>query len=82
MLIAERTLPLVPRHRRSPGFTLGEAARIRRDVLANKAELECPRCSGDLQVVGARGEEDIIWITTCCDCKLSLVVHRRAGDLA
>ena len=80
MLIAERSTSRRIRH--SLGFSLSEAARIRRDILASKVDLECPRCAGNLEVVGTRGGEDVVWITTCPDCKLSLVVHRRAGDLA
>jgi len=81
MLTAERRAPRLPGSRHSPGFSLGEAAQIRRDVLTMSSHPECPRCGGELDVVGAKGADDIIWITTCADCRLSLVVHRRAGDL-
>ena len=80
MLIAEQVTSRP--FRKSFGFSLSEAARIRRDILAGNPSLECPRCAGNLEVVGTRGGEDVVWITTCADCRTSLVVHRRAGDLA
>jgi len=79
MLIAERA----PRTFRSrPAFSLGEAIRIRRDILDRKTNPECPRCAGALNVVGSRGGEDFVWITSCADCRLSVMVHCRSGDLA
>jgi hypothetical protein len=80
MLIAERTQRTYTTSR--PAFSLGEAARIRRDLLSHKADLECPRCGGALGRVGARGGQDFVWITTCGDCRLSVVVQCRTGDLA
>lgn len=85
MLIAERApsrTVVSPNARRSPGYTLGEAACIRRDILARKAELECPRCGGHIGTVQAGPNEDAIWFAGCTDCRLSLVVHCRAGDLS
>ena len=84
MLIAEprvsrTTLP--PATRRTPGYTLGEAASIRRDILAHRKDLECPRCAGRIGTVQAGLDEDAIWFAGCNDCRLSLVVHCQAGDL-
>jgi hypothetical protein len=80
MLITERSDRA--QFRTSPSFSLGEATRIRRDILARKPELECPRCAGHLHVVDTRGAQDSVWITTCRDCRLSVLVHCRVGDLA
>lgn len=86
MLTAEReplvARPAAPVRRSSPGFSLGEATRIRRDILAQKTDLECPRCAGRLGTVRARTIGNDIWIAGCLDCHLSLVVHCRPGDLA
>jgi hypothetical protein len=85
MLIAEREpsrTVLSPKTRSTPGYTLGEAARIRRDILARLPEIECPRCAGKIGTVQAGPDEDAIWIAGCNDCRLSLVVHCRAGDLS
>lgn len=84
MLTAERGTPritLPTTIRRSPGFTLGEATQIRRDILSHKPVLECPRCAGKMDTVRAGDSEDAFWIAGCTDCGLSVVVHCRAGDL-
>ena len=79
-MIAER---LAPRTRRtSPGFSLAEATRIRRDIVTKKREVECPRCAGHLGTEHVGGEEDAIWMARCPDCGLSLMVHHRLGDIS
>jgi hypothetical protein len=79
MLIAERTSRAPTR--RIVSFSLSEAARIQRDILASK-RLECPRCGGALHAVGNRGEDELVWITTCGDCRLSVMVHCKADKPA
>ena len=80
MLTAER----VDRdaRRRSPGFSLAEATRIRRDLVARKTDVECPRCAGHLGAERTGESDDAIWLTRCPDCGLSLMVHHRSGDIS
>ena len=69
-------------HRRSPGFSLGEATQIRRDILAHKHDVKCPRCAGRLGTQNAGGADGATWMAKCPDCGLSLIVHHRTGDVS
>ena len=80
MLIAERRERAY--ERKSPGFTLTEATRIRRDIQSGKGVVECPRCAGTLDAIGTHGSGDIVWMTVCPDCRLSVMVHCRAEEVA
>jgi hypothetical protein len=78
-----QTTELAPRtHARpSQGFSLGEATRIRRDLVSDKADIHCPRCDDLLASVSTRGAQELVWVATCHTCRASVMVQVDAKDL-
>jgi hypothetical protein len=64
--------PFAPR--RSEGFTLNEAARIREAIVTGRRPVGCPRCRRPLDVV-AQSEGHDVWLVACGPCRVSLVVR-------
>jgi hypothetical protein len=60
--------------RRSEGFSLDEAARIREAIVAGGRPVRCPRCRGPLDVV-AQCDGNGAWLVACGPCRVSLVVR-------
>ncbi|MEK6609501.1 MAG: hypothetical protein AABZ35_01110 [Gemmatimonadota bacterium] len=66
-----RTVP--PRW--SPGFSLDEAARIRRMIVTRAGRMACPYCDAELKpTVGLDGQQRV-WLVRCDVCNRSIVVH-------
>ncbi len=67
--------------RPSHGFSLGEATRIRRDLVSDKTDIHCPRCDDLLASVSTRGTQELAWMATCNSCRASVMVQVDAKDL-
>jgi hypothetical protein len=66
-----------PRKRFAPchwGFSLDEAAAIRRQMLDDRDPVICPRCDGVLSVLAAGPTLEDLTLVTCGDCGVSLMV--------
>jgi len=59
----------------STGFTLDEAARIRRMMSEQAAALTCPHCGARLHPTGGGAGEDRVWIVGCGACGLSVLLN-------
>ena len=60
---------------RGAGYSLDDAARIRR-ALQSRAAGECPQCQFQLHAtIGKDGERDI-WLVRCPGCGRSLVIRQ------
>lgn len=58
----------------SPGFSLDEAARIRR-MIVTRGTITCPNCGAELTPkVGLDGERRV-WMVRCDACGRGVVVH-------
>ncbi|MBI4420694.1 MAG: hypothetical protein HY560_07695 [Gemmatimonadetes bacterium] len=76
--MAVRSLP--PRW--SPGFSLDQAARIQRMIVARGAPLACPSCGTELRpLVGGAGAEQV-WLVRCDRCARGMVVQVDTGEAA
>ncbi len=59
-----------------PGFSLNEAARIRERLLGARDTLECPRCSGALNVLEGRDPpHEAVCLVACGSCGTSLMIE-------
>lgn len=62
---------------RGPRFSLGEAARIQRDILWGTHPLLCPRCCASLTATAASGANGVS-VVSCPVCDVSVVVEAPA----
>lgn len=59
----------------SPGFSLDEAARIRRMIATREGRMTCPSCGAELRpTVGFDGEWRV-WLVRCDVCSRGVVVR-------
>lgn len=67
------------RSRRSgSGFSLDEAARIRRAVLDTAAPPPCPRCAERLEQTAGTAGADHVWMLHCPGCGAGIVIQESA----
>ena len=60
--------------RRSEGFSLNEAARVREAIVRGRRPVACPRCGREFDVV-AQCEGPDVRLVACAHCRVSLVVR-------
>ena len=60
-----------------PGYSLNEAARMRASLLAGRRVTGCPRCGGDLRVIGADDHWDWSHLVSCKSCGASVMLELR-----
>ncbi|OGT94386.1 MAG: hypothetical protein A2083_10665 [Gemmatimonadetes bacterium GWC2_71_9] len=59
----------------SPGYSLDEAARIRKQIVMRAGPMGCPHCGAELKpTVGGDGERRV-WLVRCEQCRRGVVVH-------
>ena len=64
------------RSRRSgTGFSLDDAASVRRAVLQAGATPGCPRCAVPLEQTGGTAGEEHVWMMRCPRCGAGLVIQ-------
>lgn len=69
----------VCRSRRSgSGFSLDEAASIRRAVLETGAAPPCPRCDDRLEQTAGTAGADHVWMLHCPRCGAGIVIQEPA----
>ena len=61
--------------RRSAGFSLDDAARIRQLILSDSPS-ECPQCGFPLEATVGKDGERNIWLVRCHGCGRSLVMQQ------
>ena len=67
------------RSRRSgSGFSLDEAASIRRAVLDTHAPPPCPRCDERLEQTAGTAGADHVWMLHCPGCGAGIVIQQPA----
>ena len=59
----------------SPGFSLDEAARIRRMIVTHEDRMTCPHCGTELRPTGGRDGTRRVWLVWCDVCDRGVVVH-------
>jgi hypothetical protein len=68
------------RSRRSGiGFSLDEAATVRRAVLETGLAPTCPRCAGDLEQTGGTSGIEHVWMLHCQRCGAWIVIQAPAA---
>ena len=61
--------------RRSSGYSLDEAARIRRMLLTPNATVDCPRCTAPMEKTRGADGQEAIWFLRCPQCARSMVIR-------
>lgn len=64
--------------RRSSGYSLDEAARLRQMLLRSAATAECPRCGVAMERTGGTDSEGAVWFLHCPCCSRSVVIRAPA----
>lgn len=63
----------------TPGYSLDDAARIRRRLAQREVPEACPACGGALRATTGRDGAVTVWFVRCAGCQLSVVV-RESGE--
>lgn len=63
------------RERRTSGYSLDEAARMRRMVVTGDPAAPCPRCGGAVERTGGTDGEGMVWFLHCVRCSRSVVIR-------
>ncbi|HXV90361.1 MAG TPA: hypothetical protein VD707_03275 [Gemmatimonadales bacterium] len=66
------------RRRSGSGFSLDEAASIRRAVLETGAPPPCPRCDDRLEQTAGTAGADHVWMLHCPRCGAGIVIQEPA----
>jgi hypothetical protein len=61
--------------RRSTGFSLDDAARIRRMIVTDSPS-ECPQCNFPLEATVGKDGDRSVWLVRCHGCGRSLVIQQ------
>lgn len=62
------------RHRPTPGYSLDEAARIRRAIAKGDQSINCPDCHHPLDPRVGHDAETTIWVVRCHVCGRGVVL--------
>lgn len=71
-----------PPRRRSSGFSLEEASRLRAMVIAHADRTSCPRCGAPVTPTVGGTVDGLVYLLRCQACGRGLVVHAAPGEPA